>query len=234
VASVAVPVQGSPPEETVPQDPPDQPFLAPPPRWVPLTLLYDCLLTGLSCGGLAVLLGAGLVEGYVLGVLWFPGPARIVYVLGGLVSALILLVGIGLLIEGMRLSLRECWFLRRGKLTLARATDHAPCDRTRGQRVTLEFTTDRGEVRQAQVSTHNPAVLEPSHRTLILYDPDRPDRSLIVEDMKCEPRFNGRGGYRAPEAGFLALIPFPVVLLSLLLVGCLLEWLGIFPKAGPH
>ncbi len=218
----------------MPQDPPDEPFLAPPPRWVPLTLLYDCLFTGLSCGGLTLLLGGLLVDGYVLGVLWFHGPVRIVYVLGGLVSALILLVGIGLLIEGMRNSLRECWFLRRGELTRAQATAHAPCERTRGQRVTFEFANDNGEIREAQISTHHPGVLEPSRRTLLLYDPAHPDRALIVEDMKCEPRFNGRGGFRAPELGSLVLTLFPVVLLTLLLVGCLLEWLGIWPKAGPH
>ncbi|MBM3502150.1 MAG: hypothetical protein FJX74_26150, partial [Armatimonadetes bacterium] len=143
-------------EEPLLDDGPTEPFLAPPPRWVPLTLLYDCLLTGLSCGGLGVLLGAGLVEGYVLGVLWFAGPVRIVYVLGGLASALILLVGIGMLVEGMRGALRECWFLRRGKPALATATSHVPCDRTRGRRVTFEFADEKGDLCRTEISTRTP------------------------------------------------------------------------------
>ena len=115
----------------MPQDLPDDPSLSPPPRWVPVTLLYDCLLSGLSWG-VVLLLGIGAGEGCVLGVLWVPGPVRIVYVLGGLLSALIALVGVGLLLGGLRRSLQGCWFLRRGKLALAHATRHAPCDRTRG------------------------------------------------------------------------------------------------------
>jgi len=221
-------------EVTVTPDPPGDSGLSPPPRWVPLTLLCDCLFTGLSCGGLALLIGGGLVEGYVLGALWFPGPARIVYVLGGVVSALILLAGIGVFVEVMRNSLRECWFLRHGKLAFASAIDHAACDRTRGQRVTFAFTTDAGQVSRAQISTRHPGVLEPSRQTLLLYDPAHPDRALIVEDMKCEPRFNDRGGFRAPEAGALALMLLPAVLIGLLLIGCLLEWLGIWPKAAPR
>jgi hypothetical protein len=217
----------------VPQDPPDDPFLAAPPRWVPLTLLYDCLFSGLGWGWV-LLLGVGVAEGCVLGVLWFHGLLRTVYVLTGLLSALVALAGVGVLAGGMGCALQEVWFLRHGKLALAHARHHEPCDRTRGYLVTFEFTDDDGEVREAQVSTHNWTVLEPSRRTPLLYDPARPDRALIVEDMKCEPRFNGRGGFRAPEAGTLALLLTPVVLLSLLLVGCLLEWLGVFPPAIPH
>jgi hypothetical protein len=74
-------------------------------------------------------------------------------------------------------------------------------------------------------------VLEPSRRTPILYDPSDPDRACLVEDTECEPRFDGGGGFGAPNAGSLALSLAPVALLCLLLVGCLLEWLGVFPMA---
>jgi hypothetical protein len=200
---------------------------------VPLTLLYDCLFSGLSWGWV-LLLGLLAAEECVVRVLRFPGLLRIIYILGGVFAGAVALVAVGLLVEGMRTSLREVWFLRRGKLALAHVTGHEPCDRTRGYRVTFEFTDGGNEIRQAQISTHNWTVLEPSCRTPILYDPGRPDRALMVQDMKCAPRFNGRGGFRAPEAGTLALILTPPVLLGLLLMGCLVEWLGKLLRAAPH
>jgi hypothetical protein len=98
------------------------------------------------------------------------------------------LVGVGLILVGLVLGARDLGFLRRGRVGWARVLGKSPTSmRINGRRVVrveLELELPGGGKHRLVASTHRHEYVGDEPREQVLYDPDRPDRGVVVDAIR--------------------------------------------------
>jgi hypothetical protein len=121
------------------------------------------------------------------------------------------LIGLGLLVGAMRWGSRRARLLRDGVLTTGVLIGKSPTNTTVNNRrvfeLIFEFTARDGRKHQAKARTSITERLEDERQELLLYDPEKPEDAVLIDDAPSRPKLDEVGGL-APRrvAAVLAMI----------------------------
>ncbi|MCB0166234.1 MAG: hypothetical protein KDI79_18535 [Anaerolineae bacterium] len=136
-----------------------------------------------------------------------------VFCLVGLFPAIgLAFVGFGL-ISGLRAS----HLLRHGKVAQGRLIEKTPTNtRINDQTVyklTFAFTADDGRQYQAIARSHQPHNLEDEDQEQLLYDPHRPTRAVLLDNLPGAPSIDDSGYIFADPSRFWRSLLLPTIVL---------------------
>ncbi|MEK6375905.1 MAG: DUF3592 domain-containing protein [Acidobacteriota bacterium] len=121
------------------------------------------------------------------------------------------LIGLGLLIGAMRWGSRRARLLRDGVLTTGVLKAKRPTNTTVNNRrvfeLDFEFTARDGRKHLAKARSSITDRLEDERQELLLYDPEKPEDAVLIDDAPSRPKLDETGGL-APRrvAAVLAMI----------------------------
>ena len=115
------------------------------------------------------------------------------------------IVGLLLMVLGVRSNLRKLKILKLGKATRGRLVSKEPTNtRINNQTVykfTFEYEDESGNTHQVSDKTHITSLLEDEETERLFYNPDRPDEGLLVDVLPGKPRVDEHGNIGAASAG---------------------------------
>lgn len=139
------------------------------------------------------------------------------------------LVGLAFLIGGTRWGGKRTHLLRHGVFTTAKPIGKEPTNVTINKRpvweVRYEFVDRNGQRREATARATDTTKLEDEAREPMLYDPEDPNRSCVLDEGPGRPRFENGQLLARPLPAFFALILPTIVLAANLFV----LWLKLRP-----
>jgi hypothetical protein len=133
------------------------------------------------------------------------------------------LIGLGIVVGATRWGTRYARLLRDGVLTTGVLTSKKPTNVTVNRRrvyeLTFDFTARDGRRCQAKARSSTPERLEDEHDEPLLYDPENPERVVLLDEDSSRPRFNEAGDLRArPVAALFAMVLPTIVIVANVLV----------------
>jgi hypothetical protein len=183
---------------------------------------YEFEVNGQRYRGVSYRVGGGLLAGRPVMVEFPPGRPECSRIRGmrramfGPAVGLVLIfpaVGLALAVAALIRARRHLRLLARGEAALARLVNKEETPyRVNKQpvfKLTFEFTDQRGETRQTVVRTEQIARLEDDPYERLFYDPERPERSVLMDALPGGVRF-GEDGELQPAGwwrGVAALLP---------------------------
>lgn len=129
---------------------------------------------------------------------------------------------------GLARNRRSLWLIvngvfTRGKLVDKRATN-MQINRQPVYAYAFEFEVERQGTITARCSTHQTQRVEDESQEIILYDPRNPHRNAVYDAIPVAPVINRRGEFEPVESWRIALLVFPLVMLSLVVLVTWLLW----------
>lgn len=110
--------------------------------------------------------------------------------------------------------------IAEGTLAAKEATNTRVNGRT-VYKLTFDFTTDLGEHRQAVAKSNQPQKMEDDTREQLLYHPNNPKQTALVDNLPGAPRINEFGEIQpAGTAGSIAVFIAPLLAILLNAVAC--------------
>ncbi|MGD8453005.1 MAG: DUF3592 domain-containing protein [Phycisphaerae bacterium] len=110
------------------------------------------------------------------------------------------LVGAIFVVAGLRKGVRGGYLLRNGRLAHGRLLDKKTTNTRINNRMvyklTFAFEADDGVTYEAIARSHEPEKLEDEADELLLYDPLRPEKAVLLDNLPGQPRFDEFGQIR--------------------------------------
>ena len=188
---------------------------------------YDYSVAGRTFSGTSYSTGETVAKGDRVAIEYTPGSpqrSRIVGQRRSIFSAAALFVlifpaiGLGIVIAATRWGNRRGRLLRDGVFTTGvlkskRATN-TTVNKRRVYELSFEFTARDGRKFEAKARTSDTARLEDEREEPLLYDPEKPEDAVMLDEAPTRPQFDDTGALMArPTAAFLAMI-IPAIVIA--------------------
>ena len=112
-------------------------------------------------------------------------------------TALVPVVGLGLIVAGVRRGGRHADLLENGRLAwgkmVSKEATQARVNRKTVYKMTFEFTADNRRTYQVETRTHATEELEDEEHELILYQPGNPDVAVVADGLPAGVRIDEKG-----------------------------------------
>lgn len=134
------------------------------------------------------------------------------------VFAVFPILGIGFAIYRARKGLRALGLLRTGRVAAARLVARERLDMHIDQkwvhRLTFEYHDDAGQPQTRRVDTHEPRRLTNERAECLLYDPRRPDRAVLLDELPVRIRIDEHSGWCSVGVSGWAMTAAPLLALA--------------------
>lgn len=138
------------------------------------------------------------------------------------------LTGLVFLAVGLRNGLRQRRLLANGKVSagrkIAKRGTDASINSRRVYELTFEFKDDLGKSHQTRVKTHRPRALEDDAEELLLYDPQRPARAVLLDGLPCRAVLTDAAQLECTSGNYLILVMPALVIVGNLAAASSLLW----------
>ncbi len=128
------------------------------------------------------------------------GMRRDMFGAGALVAAIFPLIGLAVVFGSMKWGAKQARLLEHGVAVegtlVRREATNVRVNRRTVWALTFEFSTLEGAKREATVRTSNPDTVPDNARELVLYDPERPDSAVRIDDLYPLPEIDDGGAIR--------------------------------------
>ncbi|MCB0193388.1 MAG: hypothetical protein KDJ65_15685 [Anaerolineae bacterium] len=127
-------------------------------------------------------------------------------------------VGIAFVTTGLVSGWRANHLLTHGKVALGRLVDKSPTNTRINDKpvykLTFAFTADDGRTHHTIARSHQPYSLEDEEEEQLLYDPHRPSRAVLLDNLPGQPTIDETGLIAADYRHSMLVFLLPLIVLA--------------------
>ena len=137
---------------------------------------------------------------------------------GALVVVIFPLIGAAILVGSMLYGIKRADLLRSGVLAMGTLKQKTATNTTVNKRTVyklqFEFTARDGTRQHCSVNTSFPERLQDEAQEPLLYDPNKPSRAYLLDEVPSRPRIDDLGEMEARPAAAMALLILPALVIA--------------------